>query len=41
MKLTVREICMIVGGILLCGDAETVIRHVSFDSRSMQGDDHD
>ena len=39
MELTVREICMIVGGILLCGDAETVIRHVSFDSRSMQGDD--
>ena len=39
MELTVREICLIVGGIQLCGDGETVIRHVSFDSRTMLGDD--
>lgn len=39
MELTIREICSIVGGILLCGDADTVIRHVSFDSRKMEGDD--
>ena len=39
MELSIREICMIVGGILLCGDADTPIRHVSFDSRTMLGDD--
>lgn len=39
MELTVQEICLIVNGILMCGDRETIIRHLSYDSRNMQGDD--
>ncbi len=39
MEMTLKEICDITGGILLCGDPSLVIRHVSFDSRLMLGDD--
>ncbi len=39
MDLSVREVTAIVGGILLCGDGEIRLRHVSFDSRNMLGDD--
>ncbi len=39
MKLSVRKIAEIVGGRLLSGDPETVIRHVTFDSRVTAGDD--
>ena len=39
MDKTIAEIARLTGGTLLCGDPETRIRHVSFDSRSMLGDD--
>ncbi len=39
MNTTVREIAGAVGGRILCGDPETVLRHISTDSRQSEGDD--
>ena len=38
MELSIQEICRITQGTLLCGDAETQIRHLSFDSRDIPED---
>lgn len=37
--VTVADIVKAVGGRLLCGSPETPVRHISLDSRTMQGDD--
>ncbi len=37
--VTVADIVQAVGGRLLCGDPETPVRHISIDSRHMEGDD--
>lgn len=37
--ITVKEILEATGGRLLCGKEETPLKHISIDSRSMQGDD--
>ena len=39
MDMTAGEVAEAVGGKLLCGRPDTPLRHVSIDSRSMQGDD--
>ena len=39
MELTIRRICELTGGTLLEGDPDVIIRHVTYDSRDMQGDD--
>ncbi len=39
MEYSLREITEITGGRLLYGDPEALVHHVTFDSRSMQGDD--
>ena len=39
MEYSVGQICEITGGRLLKGDPAAVLRHVSFDSRTMLGDD--
>lgn len=38
MNLTIREIAEITGGKILCGDEETRLRHLSFDSRDIPED---
>lgn len=38
MELTIKQICEITEGTLLCGDADLRIRHLSFDSRDIPGD---
>ena len=37
--ITVRHIVEAVSGTLLCGDADTELKHISIDSRSMRGAD--
>ena len=37
--ITVRHIVEAVSGTLLCGDADTEVKHISIDSRSMRGAD--
>lgn len=39
MEYSVRQICKITGGRLLMGDPDTLLHHVTFDSREMLGDD--
>jgi len=39
MELTIRRICELTDGTLLEGDPDVIIRHVTYDSRDMQGDD--
>jgi len=39
MKITVNEIAAAVGGRLLCGNGETIVEHISLDSRKMAGRD--
>ncbi|MBR4165594.1 MAG: hypothetical protein IKR43_05100, partial [Lachnospiraceae bacterium] len=39
MEYSVRQICEITGGRLLMGDPDTLLHHVTFDSRAMLGDD--
>lgn len=39
MEYTVRQIAEITGGKLLYGDPETLLHHITFDSRAMLGDD--
>lgn len=39
MNITVQEVCDICGGELLSGRPDTVLRHISIDSRKMQGED--
>ena len=38
MELTIKQICEITEGTLLCGDTDLRIRHLSFDSRDIPGD---
>ena len=39
MNYSVRQICEITGGRLLCGSPDTMLCHITFDSRTMLGDD--
>ena len=39
MEYSVKQICEITGGRLLCGSPDTLLHHVTFDSRAMLGDD--
>lgn len=39
VQVTVKEILEATGGILLCGEENVVLRHISIDSRKMEGDD--
>ena len=39
LHITVRHIVEAVSGTLLCGDADTELKHISIDSRSMRGAD--
>ena len=38
-NITIKDIVEATGGKLLCGDENTVVKHISIDSRVMQGDD--
>ena len=39
VNMTVKEILSATGGRLLCGNENTVLEHISIDSRSMKGND--
>ncbi|MBQ6360624.1 MAG: UDP-N-acetylmuramoyl-tripeptide--D-alanyl-D-alanine ligase [Lachnospiraceae bacterium] len=39
VNVTIKEIAEAVQGTVLCGDPDTIIEHVSIDSRTMQGND--
>ncbi len=38
-RMTVKDVVQATGGRLLCGDGDTVLKHISIDSRNMQGQD--